>query len=188
MIRANLLPHPNERLTVFGTDINAGYLRQALLGAAIAAAIAILGNGIEMLRLHRYEAAANDTNAALMSRAAMRAESKRLALDVARYQEIAREADDVRRSGPSAAVAIARIGNAIPTGVWLDSLTHTATGYELGGESRSVDALGGAILTLNHALPQRTATLVSIDNREATPDAIRFAARIAGDPTPVPTP
>ena len=169
---------------MFGTEINAGYLRQALLGAAIVAAIAFLGNGIELLRLHRIEAAATDSDAALMSRAAMRAESKRLALEVARYQEIAREADDVRRSGPSAAVAIARIGNAVPAGVWLDSLSRAATGYELSGESRSVDALGGAMLTLNRALPERKATLVSIDSRDAAPDAIRFSARIAGDPTP----
>lgn len=186
-MRANLLPRRNTHVTVFGSDINAGYLQQALLGAAIVAAIAILGNGIEMLRLHRYEAAANDTNGALLSRTALRAESKRLALDVARYQEIAREADDVRRSGPSAAVAIARIGNAVPAGVWLDSLTHGPTGYELSGESRSVDALSGAMLTLNRALPQRPATLVSIDTREAASDAFRFSARIGGGPTPAAT-
>jgi hypothetical protein len=184
MIRANLLPRPSESLALFGFQLDADYLRQALLGVSIVAAIALLGVGIEMLRLHRLGVAANDADAALLARAPVRVESKRLALEVARYQQIAREAGAVRRSGPAAAVAIARIGNAVPARVWLDSLTRTSNGFELSGGSRSVDALSGAMVMLNRALPQRTASLVSIDNRNSASDGIRFTARILDATTP----
>jgi hypothetical protein len=179
MMRANLLPRPKEMVSVFGLELDSEYLRQGLLGLAIVLAIAVIGIGIETLRLHRIEGTAIDQEAVLASRAAERSDAKRLALDVARYQEIAREEDSVRRSGAVAAVSIARIGNAVPARVWLDSLTHDTGGFELIGGSRSVDALGGAMLELGAALAGHKAVLVNIDNRNGSGDGVHFTARIA---------
>jgi hypothetical protein len=180
-MRANLLPRPKELVTVFGLELDAKHLRQALLGIAVVACVALIGIGIESLRLHRIESAAAAEEATLAENAPKREEAKRLALDVARYQEIAREEETVRRSGALAAVRIARIGNAIPSRVWLDSLTHEASGYELVGGSRSVDALSGAMLGLGAALPGRATALVNIDNRDQLADGVRFTARISDD-------
>ena len=179
MMRANLLARPKEMVSLFGIELDSEYLRQGLLGLAIVFAIAVLGIGMETLRLHRIEGAALDQEAVLAARASERNDSKKLALDVARYQEIAREEDSVRRSGAVAAVSIARIGNAVPARVWLDSLTHDTGGFELIGGSRSVDALGGAMLDLGAALPGRKAALVNIDNRSGSGDGVHFTARIA---------
>jgi hypothetical protein len=184
MIRANLLPRPKETVALFGFEFDGEYVRQALIGFAIVVAIALLGIGIETLRMHRLGAAARDAETALAVRAPERTESQRLALAVARYQEIAREAAAVRRSGGAAAVEIARIGNAVPSRVWLDSLAHSSNGFDLVGGTTSVDTLSGAILTLGDALPGRAASLVSIDNRDAAADGIRFTARIAENAAP----
>ena len=207
MIRANLLPRPKETIALFGFELDGEYARQALIGFAIVVAIALLGIGIETLRTQRLEAAARDAESALAVRAPeriesqrleaaardaesalaahgpARIESQRLALDVARYQEIAREAAAVGRSGATAAIEIARIGNAVPERVWLDSLAHSPSGFDLAGGTSSVDTLSGTILTLGDALPGRAASLVSIDNRDAGAAGIRFAARIAENAT-----
>ena len=179
MIRANLLPRPKERVLLLGLDIDVDYLRQAVVGLAIVVAVALLGIGIESLRLHRLEAAAADADAAIAAGAPARAESKRLALDVARYQEFSREARLYRRSGADAAVALARIGNTLPDRVWLDAMDHDAGGYRLTGGSHSVDALGGTILAIGRALPSARASLVNIDNHDAARNGVRFTARVA---------
>jgi hypothetical protein len=185
MMRANLLPRPKEMVAVFGLEFDAEYLRQALLGALVAIFVAAIGIGIETLRLHRIENAAGAEQTVLAERAPERDEAKRLALDVARYQEIAREEATVRRSGSLAAVSIARIGNAVPSRVWLDSITRDANGFELSGGARSVDALSNAMAGLGDALPGRKAALVNIDHRDPTLDGVHFAARL---PEPAPSP
>jgi len=178
MMRANLLPRPKESIALFGFDFDADYLRQALLGFAIAGAIALTGAGIETLRLQRYLTAAANAEAALLASSARRSETKRLALDVARYQEITREAAAVRESGPAAAAQIARLGNSVPSGVWLDSLAHSGGGFEVNGSSRSVDGLGRALVALGAAQQGPAASLLSIDNRNPEANGITFAARV----------
>ena len=183
MIRANLLPRPKETIALFGFELDGDYARQALVGFAVVIAVALLGIGIETMRTQRLEAAARDAESALAAHGPARIESQRLALDVARYQEIAREAAAVGRSGATAAIEIARIGNAVPERVWLDSLAHSPSGFDLAGGTSSVDTLSGTILTLGDALPGRAASLVSIDNRDAGAAGIRFTARIAENAT-----
>ncbi len=178
MMRANLLPRPKERVGFAGIDVDAEYLRQALFALAIVAIVALAGIGIESLRVARLEAAADEQDRIVASHAPMRAQIKALALEVARYQSFAREAQAYRRSGADAAIALARIGNSVPPSVWLTSLEHQTAGYDVVGGARSVDQLGSTMLSLGRAMPSSAATLVNIDNRERE-GTVRFTARVA---------
>jgi hypothetical protein len=185
MIRANLLPRPKEHITFFGLSLNGERLREALLGLLVVLFVALLGIGIELIRLQRLQGAASDAERFLSAQARERAEAKSLALDVARYQEYSREAQAMRDSGARAAVAIARIGNRTPAHVWLDSIAPTHQGYGLTGQSKSIDSLGIAVLSLGRALPGERAALVSTEHHEG--DTLRFTASITNtDPNPTP--
>lgn len=175
MIRANLLPRATRTFAALGFELGGEYLREAMLGIAVMTAVAAVGVGIETLRVHRIESTLAEAATAVANRSAERDASTALALQVSRYQEIAREEETDRQSGTVAALAIARVGNAVPNGVWLDTLTHDATGFSLTGSAGSLDAVGAAITRLGAASPGRRATLVSIDNRDR---AIHFNARL----------
>jgi hypothetical protein len=185
VIRANLLPRSKENLAFWGLKIDLDYLLQGLAGLAIAAAVGSIGFGIESLRIHRLAEAVAQENAALSARVEQRAEAKRLALDVARYQALARAAEGFRRSGADAAIAVARIGNAVPARVWLNALDRRSNGYQLDGASISVEDLGAALYALGRALPRAGADLVSIDRRDDGQAAVEFSARV--DDTAAPT-
>jgi Tfp pilus assembly protein PilN len=178
VIRANLLPRRKEVVRLLGVDVDRDHVREALVGLCLIALVVALGTGIEELRLHRLEDALTARETLLTEQAPERALAKRVALDVARYQEIAREAQTFRRSGPEAAIAIARIGNTVPPAVWLESIERDADGYTLAGASRSVDALSGTVLSLDGALPRTSAALLSIDNHAADRDSVHFRARL----------
>ncbi len=179
MIRANLLPRPKETLRVFGFVLDRGLLRECLLGATVVVAAAASAFGLETLALVRFQREANELTAAVVAHAPVRAESQRLAFEVARYDEFAREMEIARRSGPNVANKLVRIGNAVPARVWLDTLTPTEDHLELTGTSASIDAIGGALVTLGAALPDTAATLVSLERREDDGD-LHFTALLGG--------
>lgn len=178
MMRANLLPRPKERVGFGGVDFDAEHLRQILLAFALVAIVSLAGFAIESLRVSRLFAAAAEQELAISANAPLRAEVKALALDVARYQSFEREARAFRRSGTDAAIALARIGNSVPDRVWLTSLEHESGGYDVVGTARSVDQLGGTMLSLAHAIPRADARLVAIDNRNRN-EGVHFTARVA---------
>jgi Tfp pilus assembly protein PilN len=186
MMRANLLPRPKEKVDVFGFELDAEYVRQSVAGLCLVAAVAALGIGIEYFRMQRLEAAIATERQALAANAAQSAEARRLAVDVARFQALARAADAFRRSGNDAAIGVARIGNALPDRVWLDALTRKGTGYELSGTARSVDALGTTMHDLGAALPEKNPGLLSIDNRDSLRTGVTFSAQVNDRETPPP--
>jgi hypothetical protein len=157
------------------------FVRQAILGVTIVVVVALIGIGIEQLHRSRLRGAAESLERSIAMHASERAESKSLALEVARYQEFARQAHASRRSGPEAAIAIARIGNDVPGHAWLDSLARSGAGYDLGGEAATVEEISRTILRLGHALPNG-ATLVSIDNRQH--EGVRFSAHVGAAEIP----
>ena len=174
MIRANLLPRAKDTVGALGIDVDGESLRQILFGVLVVVLVAVAGTGIETARLHRFAVAVAEAETALADRSEERAEARTLALHVARYQEIAREAAAVRFSGATAALAIARIGNTVPVGVWLESIAQTPSGVELSGGSHTLDGVGAAIQGLSNA-PARRAALVSIDTNER---GLHFTARL----------
>jgi hypothetical protein len=177
MIRANLLPPPRHTARAFGMRFDVDHLRQCASGLALVALVAAIGCGIERARIDAARAQLAAARSDLAARQPERDVARGLALDVARYQEFARRAALERRSGADAAFAIARIGNAVPSSVWLDALDHDASGYAVSGESLTVAAVGGAILHLGASSPGG-ANLVSLDARGLDRRGIRFNAHL----------
>ncbi|MGH7728850.1 MAG: hypothetical protein ACREM2_08675 [Vulcanimicrobiaceae bacterium] len=183
MIRANLLPRRSDRLSLFGATIERDLLRRLGIGLAVIVAVALLGIAIESLRLQRLGALAQREEAILAREAPLRRAAQRLAMEVAGYQEFAREAAATRASGAQAALAIARLGNAIPRDAWLDRLAADAGGFTVSGASRSVSAIGRTIVLLGRAFPAARAGVVSLDDRDRGP--LRFTAEVV-EVTPAP--
>ncbi len=177
MIRANLLPRSKDSIGLFGLRLDAEYVRAVMLGFVIVVVVALLGTVIEEFRIARLTAALTQSQTFIDARSPERARAKRLALEVARYQEFARQTQLFRRSGADAAIAVARIGNGVPSGVWVDDIAHQQNSYVLSGGSRSVSDISGAIFLLGHALPANTASLVDVQNRWRSD--VLFDARIA---------
>lgn len=185
MIRANLLPRPKDRIAIAGIDIDTEYLRQALVALFFVLVVAAIGIAIEMFRIARLGTAAAEQEVRIASEAPRRAELKAIALEVARYQSFAREAQTYRRSGADVAVTLAKIGNSVPSRVWLDSLAKQNDGYDVVGGALSVDTLGATIVSLGRALPEARATLVNMDAAQTNGGTIHFTARILGTAAPL---
>jgi len=181
VIRANLLPRPKETLRFLGLHVDADYVRRCIVGSAVIVGVAVLGVAIEELRVHRLDAAIAADVRIVESQSASRADAKRLALDVARYQEFARREREMRGTGNAAALSVARIGNGVPAHVWLERLAHDEGGFELGGSATSVDAVSAAIAGFGRSSPSGAASLVSIDNRSG--DGVHFTVRIVSVPS-----
>lgn len=179
MMRANLLPRPRVTIDLFGFALDSDHFRTALFGCVVVLAVSLIGYGIERIRLHRLESLALQSEVTFSASATRRAETKSLALEVARYQEFAREARSLRRSGPDAVIEIARIGNSVPSHVWLESLNREMRGYRVAGRSQSVDSLSGTILSLGRALPGAGASVIDIDNRAADGEGTIFSAKLS---------
>ena len=178
MIRANLLPRRRETLSFFSFEFESDLLREVGFALAIVFLVTAFGIGIERYRIDRLANAAAALEAEVAAQAPDRERSRRLMVDVARYQQFERDAREYRRSGPVAAVAIARIGNSLPPGVWVYDITHVDDGYTLSGASHTLESVAEAIASLARESPDARASLVSIDNSEESIKAVKFAARV----------
>jgi hypothetical protein len=179
VIRANLLSRPRERVSLFGASIDADDARQGLAGLGLIALVAGIGIGAERMRLDAARAQLDAFEDAIARRAPERAAAKRLAFDVARYEQFAREAAALRTSGAEEALHIVRIGNAVPDAIRLTGLEHDRRGgYAIDGESSSLAAIGGAISHLGASVAGARAELISLDAREPDAKRIRFSAHL----------
>jgi hypothetical protein len=186
VIRANLLPRSKETFKAFGFELDADYVRQCVAGLGLAVLVGAVGFGIERARLDSGTSRLRALEAAVTARAPERAYARRLALEVARYQEFEREADVMRRSGADAAIDVARIGNVVPASVWLDALDSDAGGYALSGKSRTLGGIGNAMLGLGSAARGARAQLESMDAHARDGREIRFTAHVALEASPSP--
>jgi hypothetical protein len=177
-MRANLLPPRKETLRLFGVGIERELAATFALGATVVATAAAGTFGLETLACSRLQHGVDVATAAVAAHAPFRARAQALALDVARYQEFARELALVSPSGPERADDVVRVGNALPQQVWLDSLVFSGDHIELGGTSASLQALGTALESLDGARSGSTATLVRLERTPSNPRALRFAARL----------
>jgi len=178
VIRANLLPPRKEKLRIFGVGIERELAATWAFAAAAVAAVAAGTFGVEALAAARAQRDVDAATAAVAAHAAFRSRAQALALEVARYQEFARELDIVSPSGSERADDVVRVGNALPRRVWLDSLVSSGDHIELSGTSASLEAMGTALAALDGALPGSTATLVRLERLQTGARALRFAARM----------
>ena len=188
MIRANLLPRRRETVSLFSFELDIDLLREMGLGLAIVAIVALIGIGIERFRLDSYANAAAGLEAQVAANAARREDSRRLMLDVARYQEFEREEAQYRRSGAVAAIAVARIGNSVPANVWVNDITRVENGFTLTGGSHSLDAIAGTISSLARDNPNAHASLSGIENSEQAGKGVHFSAKVVSEPVPTAPP
>jgi len=186
MMRANLLPRPRENVRIFGLGFDRDAVRDVLLGIAIVIVVAVLGFAIESFRLGRIEAAQTRADAALAASASDRREAKELAQDVARYQQIAREALFYRDSGADVALAIVRLGNELPSRVWLDDLEHENNAYRVSGDTADIGLVGETIVALGRSDPTATAKLLNIEDRHSAGVHFQANLRRPGDPASTP--
>jgi hypothetical protein len=184
MIRANLLPRRRETLSVLSFELELDLLKEIGLSLAIVLIVALIGVEIERLRIDRLAGAASELEARVAANAPEREMTRRLMLEVAHYQEFEREAGTYRRSGATAAIAVARIGNSVPQNVWVDEISRVDNGYTIEGGAHSVDSLAGAISSLGHVEPSDRASLVNVTNDDRSGGGVHFSARLVPPMTP----
>lgn len=181
MMRANLLPRPRENVRILGLGLDRDAARDVVLGIVILILVTVLGLAIESFRLERIEAAQARADAALAASASDRREAKDLAQDVARYQQIAREALFYRDSGAEAALAIVRLGNGLPSRVWLDGLERENNAYRVSGDTADIGLVGETIVALGRSDPAATAKLLSVEDRHRAGVHFQATVRRAGE-------
>lgn len=178
MIRANLLPREPASLTILGVGIAVQDIRR-IIALTILATILLAGvSGVQIWRERQLLAAAADAEAQLDLQTQLRRRVAALARDVALLQRIERESAIARNSGNRAALAIARIGNAIPRGVWLNTLDRRPNGYFISGSGDSYDGVAAALRALDRVGSPNRARLGGA-SRNAT--GVLFTIRLAAD-------
>jgi Tfp pilus assembly protein PilN len=182
MIRANVLPRPKESVSLFGIRVDAEYAREALGALGLSVLIAAIGFSLEAMRIAHLEADVANQERAIDARSVERSSAKNLALEAARYERIDLEARRYRSSGNAVAVQIARIGNRIPNGVWLDTMEHTDSGYTVSGDARSIAGIGDAIAGFSRVPEILRADLVSIDASRSSSESALFTANVVVSP------
>jgi Tfp pilus assembly protein PilN len=179
-MRANLLPQERRRLELFGTSLDLEFLRRALGLAALLAVTFGAVAALQSLRaeMYRRDASVLETQLAVHDR--LRQRIAALARDVAALQRIDRASEVARSSGNRVALDTVRVGNAIPRGVWLDTLGRSGGDYFLSGGAFGISAVAETLHSIDVAQPQLAATLVRLD-RPIVGDAVRFTLRITDE-------
>jgi Tfp pilus assembly protein PilN len=166
VIRANLLPAAGTKLALFGLAIDPELLRALALAILWIVLAAAASGAVEGWRLHRVQDEARRQIDLARANDARRAEARSIALDLAHLQDVRAAAAELRDSGNEAALQIARVGNAIPQGVWLDRLSWNAQTVELGGETSSIELAGSTAALLERELPKGKALLTDLHRRD----------------------
>ncbi len=176
MIRANLLPRPNDRVRLFGIVFSMDVVRACAFGLLTIAFVAGVGRTLSWYRALELETRARADDAQLTRNAAERLRLRELASRVATLRAIDRDAIAAQRSGNDAALAIARIGNAVPADVWLDELTQTGEDVHMSGRSTSLGRVGLAVASLGRAVPGRDARLLGVEGQDRR--ALHFSVQL----------
>ncbi len=176
-MRANILPQERRRIDLLGGSLDLEVVKRTLTILSLAAITFVGVAGIQWLRAEAYRRQATRLETELGANDHLRQRIAKLAREVALLQRIDEASDASRYSGNRVGVEIIRIGNAIPPGVWLDTLGRNADGYLLSGGARGLEALGNTLHALATDSLRLPATLVRFDQPPTT-DALRFTLRI----------
>jgi hypothetical protein len=166
VIRANLLPAAGTKIALFGIALDPDALRAVALAIVWIAFAAAASGGVEGWRLYRMQDEARRQIDLAQANDGRRAETRRIALEVAHLQDVRASAAELHDSGNEAALQIARVGNAIPQGVWLDRLSWSGRTVELGGETSSIELAGSTAAFLEREMPRGKAVLTDLHRRD----------------------
>jgi Tfp pilus assembly protein PilN len=176
-MRANLLPQERRHLELFGASLDLEFLKRTLGLAALLAVTFGAVAAIQSLRaeIYRRDAFALETQLAVHDLS--RQQVAGLARDVALLQRIDRASELARSSSSRVVLDTVKVGNAIPRGVWLDTLGRSGDNYFLSGGAFGIGAVSEMLHSIAAAQPELAATLVRLD-RPITGDTVRFTLRI----------
>jgi Tfp pilus assembly protein PilN len=161
-MRVNLLPRDPETIRFVGNRVDLGDLRR-LVGLALLGIVSLLASsGIQVWREHRLTDTAVQSEKLLERHAPQRLRVSALAREVALLQRIDQESALARHSGNDAAVALARLGNAIPSGAWLNALDRRPDGYFVTGGARDLTTVARTLDGLASATSSSRAHLAGI--------------------------
>jgi hypothetical protein len=181
MIRANLLPPPRDALRVLGATVDRRYAREGAIGLVVLCAVAALTFGIECWRASALQAQAVSLERLVAEDAPRRRELAAAAIDVARLEQLQREADARRRSGNDVAATLIAIGNAMPARVWLDGIERGTNGFTVDGGAPSLDDVGDALVSVARWLPRYVPSITSIARADGG-GSLHFSVQLQAAP------
>ena len=167
-MRTNLLPPERRQIEVFGATIKLEFLRQTLGLTALAAVLFFAAAGIQRLRLAGYQHDAASIETKLQENARVRRRIATAARELAQLQRLDEASANARDSGNRVAVEIVKIGNAIPRGVWLETLARTGSDYIVSGGAVGLEAVADTLQSLRAGDSRLAATLVRLDQPQAS--------------------
>jgi hypothetical protein len=182
MIRANLLPRPNDRIRFFGANLSVDVLRACALGLLALILVALAGRALEFYREVDLTARARTDEAQLSRNGIERERLRALSARVGTLRAIDKVAVAATRSGNEAALAVVRLGNALPGDVWLDDLTRTGQEFRVSGRSTTLARVGLTVASLGRALPGREARLLGVEGRSE--QSLHFSAVLRDEAQP----
>jgi Tfp pilus assembly protein PilN len=177
MIRANLLPVSGEALSLFGASLERRLVRDAIAGLIVLCLVSATTYAIEQFRLSGLRHAAESLEQAVALNATRRRELAAMAADVARLEQLQREAETRRRSGNAVAATLIAIGNAVPMRVWLDDIDQSNTGFVVSGGASSLDDVGDALVAVERAMPGFAPSLANISREDSGP-VLHFSVQL----------
>jgi Tfp pilus assembly protein PilN len=162
MMRVNLLPREPETVRIAGGRIDRGDLRRLALLALLFTMALLAVSSAQIWREQRLRALAAQTERQLEIDAPLRNRVALLAREVALLQRIDRESALARHTGNDAADAVARLGNAIPSGAWLNAIDRRPDGYFVSGGAHDLTTIAQTLDRLDRAGPLSRARLAGI--------------------------
>ena len=182
MIRVNLLPASRETVPIFGAHLDRRLMRDAAGGVAFLCIVSAGTYGVQELRLTALRAEAGRLERTVDSNAARRRDIAAGAAEVARLEQLEREADARRRSGNAVAATLIDIGNAVPARVWLDGIDRSTGGFVVTGAATSLDDVGATLVSVERSMPGYAPALASV-TREDKSAVLHFSLQLL-EPSP----
>jgi hypothetical protein len=177
MIRANLLPREPSAVQAFGLSLAVEDVRRCSAVLLVAACVVAAISSVQIARARRLENAAAMLERRLDLQAEARTRIAILGREVARLQRIERESLAAHYTGNAAAVEVAAIGNAIPSGVWLSGMEHRIDGYFLSGGAPNIQAVAETLRRIATTKRENSVRLSNLTSTHARP-GLSFSARL----------
>jgi Tfp pilus assembly protein PilN len=178
MIRANLLPQQVRSRKILGFSIAVENLRRAFAMTLLAAALMAAVTAVQTWRERQLWVEAADLEAQLGLHSTLRRQVGTLAREVALLQRIEQEGASARYTGNRAALAIARLGNAIPRGAWLSAIDRRPDGYFISGSGGDYANVAATLRSLDRAAFARRARLAGASR---STNGVLFTVRVAAE-------
>jgi len=159
-------------------------VRVAAIGSravvALIGALAITASAAGILAM-RLQATRSELGADLLRldrTAAASAPARTTLRRIGEIRALADEISEARRSGDRAADELARLGNAVPSHVWIARFRRDGSDVVVDGGAGSVEAVGRALMTLSDDRTRAQLVGLKDASRPDAPSDVRYSLRI----------